>query len=285
MSNIHPIEVDFEVQISESIRLPRKVRLYLITGDQTALIDAGVSGNHDAIVAALAGLGKKPQDIDLLINTHAHPDHIGGNKLFKDRFGTKFAFHVGAARWIQNVPLQAKERPIMGIETMIAGSVQADRYLENGDVIDLGGLTLHVIHTPGHGPGQVSLYCPEEKTLLTGDTIPPTMGLPLYYDCSLLRWSLRKLLQVEDVEILHDSHVMAPFVGADAARAALQAGLDYMDRVEAIVAAALAELGRDASLAELTAETLRNLGFEKPPVLPLTMETVNSHLAQMGLLG
>ena len=278
-TQIHPIKLHFKLPLNAEKSVDRMVHTYLIIGEKVAIVDTGTAGNHQAIVEALASFGKSPADVAWIINTHAHPDHAGGNLIFQEKYGTKVACHHRAARWIENMPLQAKERPVFGFDTLVAGSSPVERKLEDGDVIDLGGLTLQVIFTPGHAPGLMSLLCPEERTILTGDAIPPTYGLPLYYNLAESRASLQRLLSLSGLETLHDSHVMTPYHGAETITQALQDGLDFLDRMEATVAQVKSTLPADAAVEAITGDVLKQMGFDPPPVMPLTIQTIQAHLA------
>ena len=277
MTKIHPIKLHFKLPLNAEKSVDRVVHTYLIIGEQVAVVDTGVAANHDTIVTALAYVGKSPEDVAWIINTHAHPDHAGGNLIFQEKYGTNIACHRRAARWIEDMPLQARERPVFGFDTLVAGSSQVARKLEDGDIIDLGGLTLQVIFTPGHAPGLMSLLCPEERTILTGDTIPPTYGLPLYYHLAESRHSLQRLLTVSGIDTLHDSHVMEPYHGSDVSKA-FQDGLDFLDQMEEMVTEVQAALPADAALEDITGQTLIRMGFDPPPVMPLTMQTIQAHL-------
>lgn len=276
-AKIHPVSLPFQLPLNAQKSVERLVHAYIVLGEQLCLVDTGVSASHPTIVAALAGLGKSPADVAWIVNTHAHPDHAGGNFIFHQKFSPNFACHPKAARWIENMALQAEERPIFGFDTLVAGSVPVSRRLEDGDELDLGGITLQAIFTPGHSPGMISLFCPQDGTLLTGDTIPPTNGLPLYYDLEQSRQSLRRLARLTDVKTMYHSHIAEPYTGSGIAKA-LQDGLDYLDRMDEIVAGAVKSLPAGASLEEITRQSLLRLGFDPPPVMPLTIATIKAHL-------
>jgi hydroxyacylglutathione hydrolase len=276
-TKIQPVSLPFQLPINAEKSVARLVHAYIVIGQQLCVVDTGVAASHQAIVEVLADLGKSASDVDWIVNTHAHPDHAGGNRMFQDKGQPKFACHSKAARWIEDMELQFKERPIFGFHTLVGGSVQITRKLEDGDEIDLGGITLRVIFTPGHSPGLVSLFCPEDGTLLTGDTIPPTNGLPLYYDLAESRRSLQRLALLPNVKTMYHSHIAEPYKGADIAKALLD-GVAYLDRMDELVAQAVQALPADAKPEEITRETLLRLGFDPPPVMPLTITTMMAHL-------
>lgn len=276
-AQIYPISLPFQLPINAEKSVERLVHAYIVAGEQLAVVDTGVATSHHTIVEALAELGKSPADLAWIVNTHAHPDHAGGNRQFQESVDPKFACHVKAARWIEDMDLQFKERPIYGFDSLVGGSVRVTRQLADGDEIDLGDITLRVIFTPGHSPGSISLFCPQDGILLTGDAIPPTNGLPLYYHLAESRQSLRRLAELKDVKTMYHSHIAQPYTGSGIARA-FQEGLAYLDRMDEAVSRAKQSLAGEATIEEITRATLIQMGFDPPPVMPLTMATVKAHL-------
>lgn len=96
-----------------------------------------------------------------LVITHAHWDHIGDAAAVRDRY---------------TIPVLAHELDRASIEQPsheeIPG-VTPDRLLADGDVVELGTVRFEVMHTPGHSPGQISLYSAEDGVFLGGDTLFP----------------------------------------------------------------------------------------------------------------
>ncbi|MBU0953419.1 MAG: MBL fold metallo-hydrolase [Nanoarchaeota archaeon] len=136
--------------------------IYLI--DDVA-IDAGTGLNFSRMRDLLGVAKKKLSDVKLVVNTHCHFDHCGGNGFFID---AKIAIHkddaavlekgdvkLAAADWFNG---NMKPRPV-------------DQKLKDGDIIKAGPLTLQVIHVPGHTAGSICLYDKKNKLLFTGDTI------------------------------------------------------------------------------------------------------------------
>jgi glyoxylase-like metal-dependent hydrolase (beta-lactamase superfamily II) len=277
-SRIQPIPLHFELPVNSETRVPRLVHAYLVRGDdQLVLVDSGVAACHDTIVAALAASGHTPDDLAWLINTHGHSDHAGGNYRFHEQVGTPIACHHLAARWIEDMNLQKQERPVFGWEELVGGSTPVARRLEDGDLFALGGISLQVVYTPGHAHGHIALLCPEEGVLLAGDAIPPTAGLPLYSDVTASRQSLERLLTLDGVAQIYHAHITEPYTGP-AAQAALREGLAYLEQVDESVRAIQAEMGDGAPIAAITRESLRRLGLAPPPVMPLTMQTIQAHV-------
>jgi hydroxyacylglutathione hydrolase len=276
---VYPVRLGFVLKISEEVSVDRFVYSYLVMGDEICVVDTGVVGSEQGLVDALAGWGKTPSDVDLVVNSHEHPDHVGGNAFWQKAAQPRFACHADAARWIEDLDLQYEERPIHSFYTLAGTeSIQVTHKLQDGDEVDLGGgVTLKVIHSPGHSPGSTALYCPQEGALITGDTIPPTGGLPLYEDVAQLRESLRRMASLPGVEKMYLSHTDEPFTGGGIGRK-LQAGLDYLDRMDEIVAGVVRDLSEDATPEAITHEALLRSGMEIPRVMPLTITSIMSHI-------
>lgn len=104
----------------------------------------------------------KPKAILL---THSHWDHIADVVAVKEKYKIPVAIH----------PLDAPNLEKPGADLLpcwidIEG-VTPDHHLEEDDCISIGNLKFTVIHTPGHSPGSICLYCAEENTLISGDTL------------------------------------------------------------------------------------------------------------------
>jgi len=138
---------------------------YLIRSSRkTILIDPGHAAYFDHVQRGLAELGLTTNDVDLVICTHAHPDHIEALGLF-DRASTLFALHEAEWRLVEEMG------PYLQAAMNVDPSVLApDFFLQEGD-LTVGDVTLEVFHTPGHAPGAVTLLWPTAKALFTGDLI------------------------------------------------------------------------------------------------------------------
>lgn len=138
--------------------------LYADNGD-CVIVDAGcyTKGEQDRLATFIAQNSLTPT---LALNTHAHIDHVCGVEWLKNTYGVPFALHAADMPVLESVVTYGEA---VGI---VVRSVPAvDRYIASGDLIDLGGEKLRIIHTPGHTAGGVSIYIESQKMLLTGDTL------------------------------------------------------------------------------------------------------------------
>lgn len=147
---------------------------YLLIGQKSALlIDTGLGvGDISALAARLTD-----QPV-AAVATHVHWDHIGGHGHFRE-----FYAHAAELSWLQGgFPL-----PVEAVRAMLVrgGSLPAGfdvrsyavfqgtpaRLLRDGDVLDLGGRRLRVLHTPGHSPGHMCFWEEERGDLYAGDLV------------------------------------------------------------------------------------------------------------------
>lgn len=139
-----------------------EVFCYIVSCEKTkkaALIDAG--GNEEMILAMLK---KSGVDLQYIIATHGHPDHVCGNRKIKEATSAQIVMHSADAAFFSKN--EAKSYfSMLGLEA----SPPTDITVEDGEIIQVGELALKVLHTPGHTPGGMCLYC--EGNLFTGDTL------------------------------------------------------------------------------------------------------------------
>jgi len=135
---------------------------YLVYCQETmecAVIDPGAE--PERIFRVIAHKDLKPT---LLINTHGHVDHVGANRDIKDKFDIPLCIHAADGPMLDNV-LQSELSFFLGAKE----SPPPDRYLEEGETLKIGNVSLSVVHTPGHSPGSVSLM--GDDILFSGDTL------------------------------------------------------------------------------------------------------------------
>jgi glyoxylase-like metal-dependent hydrolase (beta-lactamase superfamily II) len=135
---------------------------YLIEGDKRILIDPGHEVFFGHIEDNLSQLSLSPSDIDLVIVTHGHPDHMEGVRKFLGN-SALIAIHDAEMKFLRET--SRHYGGAMGISHF-----EPQILLQDGD-LKVGNLRLSVIHTPGHSPGSVCLYWKENKVLFTGDVV------------------------------------------------------------------------------------------------------------------
>jgi len=138
---------------------------YLISAHgKNILIDPGHAPYFDHVRQGLRQQGLSIEDIDLIVCTHAHPDHIEAVRLFAEA-PALFTLHTAEWKLIQDMA------PYMAASMNIdLAQFTPDFFLTEGQ-LKVGDVDLAVYHTPGHAPGAVTLHWPAAKALFTGDLI------------------------------------------------------------------------------------------------------------------
>lgn len=135
---------------------------YVIYNESTrkaAVIDPG--GSADAITSFIR---RENLDVQYIINTHGHADHIWANMKIKEATGAPILVHEDDAEMLNS--------PQRNLSVFLGGNATcgpADQLLKDGDIITVGDIELKVIHTPGHTPGGISLLAGD--VLFAGDTL------------------------------------------------------------------------------------------------------------------
>lgn len=136
---------------------------YLLLDDKSgiaAVIDPGI---YDETLIKMLSI-PEIKKIEYILLTHGHFDHILGVKELKKMTGAKIAIHKEDEKLL----VDPKKACVFSKEMMIE-PIQPDIFLEDGDIISLGTLKIHVIHTPGHTEGGVCYIC--QNVLFSGDTL------------------------------------------------------------------------------------------------------------------
>ncbi len=156
--------------------------LYLVVGaERAALIDSGM-GVAQNLRKVVEGLTDKPVDCIL---THGHPDHAGAAPLFDRVYMNRgdvplLPVSLSPERRLGDVEHSTQNDPeIMTFcrENYVDCTGFTFTHFENGQIFDLGGVTLEAIHIPGHTPGSMALLNREENYVLLGDAVNPRTAL------------------------------------------------------------------------------------------------------------
>jgi glyoxylase-like metal-dependent hydrolase (beta-lactamase superfamily II) len=163
--------------------------------NKNILVDTGAGNNKDYLFSKLRENGVEPEDIEIVVNTHCHFDHIGGNHFFPD---AKIAVHRIDAVSIKNEDTLGTSLSAFDM----ADNSRVDIELEEGDEI----ADFKVLHTPGHTKGGICLW--DGENLISGDTIFAGGGvgrMDIGGDYSDMKNSVKRLLEL-DVKNIYPGH-------------------------------------------------------------------------------
>lgn len=172
--------------------------MWLIGDNQTVIV---IDAAHDAVAIADAAGGRR---VAAIVCTHAHDDHVNAAPELARRTGAPVLLHpADRVLWDRTHPDRAP-----------------DGELADGQRLTVAGVTLEVLHTPGHAPGAVCLYAPALGALFSGDTLfqggPGATGRS-YSDFPTIVDSIRhRLLPLPPDTVVHTGHGGTTTIGAEA---------------------------------------------------------------------
>lgn len=233
---IHPVRRWLSPEVPLTVHL-------VIGANYAVLIDTGVADMfadiRELVISSLAD----PRQVKLILNTHAHHDHIGCNARLSDLTGALVAASGDYAAWhvdlethyrefAQEHPELVPDTPQLRAEVLqtIDAPRAVDLYISDGQVIDLGGgIVLRAVSLPGHMPGELGFLEHQTRTLILGDSLTGTSWSFFHgysdvdvYSATLSR--MRALIREEEIRCVRPAHYEA-MTGADA--------LGAIDRVAA----------------------------------------------------
>ena len=171
---------------------------------ELVMIDSGAGRSARTLVRNIEGAGLDPKMISTVILTHCHIDHIGAAPWFRENFGCKLAAHDKDADAIE------EGDPIMTAanwyETHFPPTPVDIRFKADHEILRFGSEELHMLHTPGHTPGSMSIYLDRGgKRVLFGQDIHGPFLPSFKSDVGRWRISMEKLLALE-ADILCEGH-------------------------------------------------------------------------------
>ena len=201
-------------------------RVFFVRGaDRIGLIDSGLYGGLPALKQAFEELGIARGDLDFLLLTHEHMDHVGNNGWLKAETGCRILGHRARADRVADNLLNAKtivhafpEGEQFDLNTeyldwMGPTEGPIEEFIKDGDVIDLGGgVALEVVEVFGHSMCEVGYFELSTKTLVLADPLLPPFNpvLYLYEDPNVMRATFGKIEKflierdVQSVLLAHD---------------------------------------------------------------------------------
>ncbi|WP_017934523.1 MBL fold metallo-hydrolase [Nocardioides sp. Iso805N] len=238
---------------------------FLIDGPELALVDTGVTASAANLPAELERLGRRIQDVRWILLTHGHIDHVGGAYALWEATGRRAQVvisetdaHFLASRRAHVEEALALRGSYVDTEALeatksaevleaVSGEMQPSRTVRDGDLLDLGGVRVRVVATPGHTPGAVTYVVQDaagaSEHVFVGDAAQcygAASGFPGYEDPDAYRASLVRLVALEPQHLYlgHPYRRMdgTPYhvaLAAGDARAALDASLEREAQVRA----------------------------------------------------
>lgn len=146
---------------------PFQVNTYILSDEtkECIIIDPGMQGQNEEneLTDYIDAKGLKPV---MLLNTHAHIDHIVGNHFVAEKYKLPLTAHKDCAGFLTNAMAYAGS---FGLQLNAVKSI--DNFIDNDEEIQFGNSTLKVLHTPGHADGSVCFYSMEDNFVITGDVL------------------------------------------------------------------------------------------------------------------
>jgi glyoxylase-like metal-dependent hydrolase (beta-lactamase superfamily II) len=155
--------------------------------------------------------------VKAIVITHAHIDHIGGAAKLKAATGAPVHMNANDAPLYDQLDMQAA-----WLQMKTPEKTGIDTEARDGDTLALGKNVFHVLHTPGHTQGSISLWIPEEHKLIAGDTLfRDSIGrtdLPGGDEHQILRSIEDKLLTLPDETVVIPGHGADTTIGREKER-------------------------------------------------------------------
>jgi glyoxylase-like metal-dependent hydrolase (beta-lactamase superfamily II) len=184
-----------------------------VFGDETSgealVVDPG-----DDIDRILEVVRRHKLTVKIIVITHAHIDHIAGAKKLKQATGAQVYMNEADAELERSLDIQASWLGMNSVDR-----VEVDSAASEGNTLRIGGTDFHILHTPGHTPGSISLWIPSERKLVAGDTLfRDSIGrtdLPGGDGPQLLRSIHEKLMPLPDDTVVIPGHGDTTTIGRE----------------------------------------------------------------------
>jgi glyoxylase-like metal-dependent hydrolase (beta-lactamase superfamily II) len=177
-----------------------RVNCYLIEDEPLTLVDTGPNSGKalDELTARLAERGHALADLELIVVTHQHIDHLGLVEILVEHSGAEVAALGAAARRLGSFEEDAELEDEFAVEVMLRNGIPEDvtvalrsvsrsfrgwgshvtvtQPLDDGDALELDDRRLQVLHRPGHSPSDTVFWDEERKILLAADHLLPKIS-------------------------------------------------------------------------------------------------------------
>lgn len=218
--------------------------VYLIRGEgENVLIDTGnwTTPEYDNGMGGflIEKLDREKNDLRYIVITHFHYDHTGNASILKERYGAEIVAHPLDKPIIEDPMMVTKaanvERfgmtpaEVLRDFNLAEGEslglsdpeivrkhwnrpVEVDKVVEDGDILEVGGLKLEVLHLPGHCPGQIGIYNPGTGSLYAADILhyPTPLGPYPIGDARGHRRSIERCMEIKP-QLLLEGHGLSAY--------------------------------------------------------------------------
>ena len=188
---------------------PVRTNAYLVSEGHEAMVIDPAPGSSRLLVQAIE---QKKLTLTKIVLTHSHWDHIADVSLLLAAHHVDLFVHEEDAA---NLVQPGIDRVLCPISIQ---GVEPSDYLHEGDCVILGTSRWQIIHTPGHTPGGICLYCPEQGILFSGDTLfKRSIGILTLPTSEPARmWpSLKKLSLLPPETVVYPGHGEATTIGSE----------------------------------------------------------------------
>jgi len=258
----------------------------IVDGGEGALIDSGF-GDEKSIKTRIDFLNEHPKiKLRYIVLTHHHFDHSSGAQQLREATGAEIVLHGDEEKWLKDtssdapqdieIPEEMKEMAkAVQVFREQAAEGTPDVRIKDGDELKIGGLTLEIVHTPGHTVGSSCFYLREEKALFTGDT---ALGLGTVAISPPPHGDMGQYLQSLDRLKSYDCALMLPGHGQNVndVKSKLQELIDHrLEREEQVFG--LLKDGKTTPKAQLKVIYME---LDKR-IVPMALRQIEAHLAKL----
>lgn len=275
--------------------------MYLLADGEAALIDSGIAASPSSCIIPYLK-ERKVSRLAMVINTHGHEDHVGGNWELKQKYNPKILIHRLDAPWAEDPDLFFREffaqyPQYLPPTDEVRATVYAERgrgcsvdlRLDDGQIIEAGGRRLQVIHTPGHSAGSICLYDRVNRILFSGDAFQGRgintaafPDIPMYMDVPAYVKSLQRISQMP-IDVMLTAHEFKPS-GSMAVRGAevkafISESLKVVDEIEAEIIEQVQTSRVPMDLLDIAREI--RVKFAGPGVSTQALGSIDAHLRKL----
>lgn len=178
---------------------------------ECVIIDPGCynSKEENELVDFISAEGLKPV---LLLNTHCHVDHVMGNNFVFEKYGLLPQYHQIEQYILEAAPAHAR---MFGVD--MVPSPSAEKYIDEGDIIEFGNSRFDILFLPGHSPGSIAFYNEEQKIIISGDVLfylsIGRTDLPSGNHGQLITSIKKNLFRLDDEYLVYPGHGQTTTLG------------------------------------------------------------------------